>query len=185
MTFLKKEPDIERYTPPEIVAAVKEALGEIDLDPATTELVNSTFIRARKYYTIETDGLSREKSPWARKVFINPPGNMPHHEGIDKPRGFWERLYYEYRERNVSAGIYLAYNIEFLQRSQNWSYPMTEWPFCIPKNQLIFYRENKSGKIIARDYPEFASAIVYIGQNIRRFAKAFSNIGTVIIPKHI
>ena len=74
-TFLKKEADTERYTPPEVVAAVKDTLGQIDLDPATTKLVNNTFIRAKKYYTEQDDGLNRENCPWSgsekTKVFFD------------------------------------------------------------------------------------------------------------------
>lgn len=67
------EIDVERYTPPEIAAAVRETLGEIDLDPCTTTTVNRTFIRAKRFYTKETDGLDRENSPWKGRVYVNPP----------------------------------------------------------------------------------------------------------------
>jgi len=185
-TFLTKETDTERYTPPEVIAAVKDTLGQIDLDPATTTLVNSTFIRAKKYYTEQDDGLNQDNCPWNGKVYINPPGNgFSNHGAIaDKPRRFWERLIVEYQEKRVSAAVFLAFNIEFLQRSQNWNHAMVQWPFCIPSKQLIFYRE-KNGILKPGDYPEFASAIVYIGNNVTRFARAFANIGAIIIPRHI
>jgi len=102
----------------------------------------------------------------------------------DRPRMFWERLIVEYQEKRVSAAVFLAFNIEFLQRSQNWNHAMVQWPFCIPSKQLIFYRE-KNGILKPGDYPEFASAIVYIGNNVTRFARAFANIGAIIIPRHI
>ena len=184
-TFLTKEADVERYTPPEIVAAVKDTLGQIDLDPATTTLVNSTFIRAKKYYTEQDDGLNREVNPWSGKVYINPPGNKGlsnHGAGNDKPRIFWERLIIEYQAKRVSGAIFLAFNIEFLQRSQNWNHTMVQYPFCIPAKQLIFYRE-KNGVLKPGDYPEFSSAIVYIGNNVARFTRAFANIGAVVIPR--
>lgn len=185
MTFLTKESDTERYTPPEVVAAVKDTLGQIDLDPATTTLVNKTFIRAKKYYTEQNDGLDQENCPWSGKVYINPPGNgFSNHGAInDKPRRFWERLMVEYQAKRVSSGIYLAFNIEFLQRSQSWNHTIVQYPFCIPAKQLIFYRE-KSGVLKPGDYPEFSSAIVYIGNNVARFTRAFANIGAVVIPRH-
>lgn len=187
MTFLTKEADIERYTPPEIVAAVKDTLGQIDLDPATTTLVNSTFIRAKRYYTEQTNGLDRENSLWNGKVYINPPGNKGFSNpgaGNDKPRAFWERLIIEYQAKRVTGAIFLAFNIEFLQRSQNWNHAMVQYPFCIPAKQLIFYRE-KNGVLKPGDYPEFSSAIVYIGNNVTRFTRAFANIGAVVIPRYL
>lgn len=183
-TFLKKEADTERYTPPEVVAAVKDTLGQIDLDPATTTLVNSTFIRAKKYYTELDDGLDRENNSWGGKVYINPPNNLHRGDNTDRPRMFWERLMIEYQAKRVTAAVFLAFNIEFLQRSQNWNHAMVHYPFCIPSKQLIFYRE-KNGVIKPGDYPEFASAIVYIGNNVGRFSKAFANIGAVVIPRSI
>jgi hypothetical protein len=184
MTFLSKEPDVERYTPPEIVAAVKDALGNIDLDPCTTTLVNNTFIRAKKWYTETDNGLDREICPWGGKVYVNPPGNLNRGGCTDRPRLFWERLIIEHQCKRVSAAVFLAFNIEFLQRSQNWNQSMVQYPFCIPQKQLIFYRE-KNGVLKPGDYPEFASAIVYVGNNVGRFVKAFSNIGAIVVPRRI
>jgi hypothetical protein len=174
------EPDTERYTPPEVVAAVKDTLGQIDLDPATTALVNGTFIRAKRYYTKETDGLNRE-NPWTGRVFINPPGGI---KGQPNPKAFWERLIVEYQAKQVTSAIFLAFDIEHLQQSQGWNHMMVQWPFCIPEKRLIFYRE-KNGHIEPRDYPEFSSAILYVGKSIKRFTESFKNIGAIIIPRVI
>ncbi len=175
--FTTGQPDPERYTPPEIAVAARDALKTIDLDPATTEKVNKLFLRAKHIYTEENSGLNREQ-PWKGKVFINPPG------GNDNPRFFWERLMFEYQEGNVTGGIFLAFDIEFLRQSQNWNYsPMVSWPFCLPAKRITFYRE-KNGLIQPHDLRHGASsAIVYVGRNISRFKTAFNNIGIVVIPK--
>jgi hypothetical protein len=177
--FLKhvSPPDSERYTPPEIIAAVKEVLGQIDLDPATTPLVNKTFIRAKQFYTKETNGLNRE-NPWGGRVYINPPG------GHSQPRAFWERLIIEHTSGNVSAGIFLAFTMEHLMQSQHWNYMMLRQPFCIPEKRLTFYRE-KNGRLEPREYTEFSSVIVYVGKNVKRFTNTFKDIGAVVIPKVI
>ena len=185
MTFCSKEPSPERYTPPEIVAAVKDALGTIDLDPCTTQLVNNTFIRAKRFYTEKDNGLDEERNPWQGKIYVNPPGNICSNPGgaNDMPQMFWRRTIQEYQAKQVSAAIFMSYNIEFLQRSQNWSYPMLKYPFCIPQKQLTFYLE-KGGVLKPGDYPAFANAIIYIGNNVGRFTKAFANIGMVVIPRN-
>lgn len=177
-------PDVERYTPPEIVAATREALGGIDLDPCTTALVNGTFIRASHYYTKENNGLNRERMPWAGRVYINPPSYIER-DGTQQrnaPQLFWERLVIEYEQKHVTAGMFLAFNIEYLQQSQNWNRNMLQYPFCIPAKRLTFWRE-KGGRLESREHPEFASAVIYVGKNSKRFAKAFESIGTVIIPR--
>lgn len=170
-------PDSERYTPPEIVAAVKDTLGQIDLDPATTPLVNRTFIRAKRFYTKETDGLNTD-NPWQGRVYINPPGGYP------LPRRFWERLITEYHDKRVTAGVFLAFTMEHLMQSQHWNHMMVRYPFCLPDKRLTFYRE-KGGALERRDYTEFASAIVYVGTKTKRFIEVFKDIGAIILPKVI
>lgn len=54
----------EWLTPPEIVSS----LGSFDLDPCSP--VNRPWDTAKKHYTIEDDGLSKE---WHGRVWMNPP----------------------------------------------------------------------------------------------------------------
>lgn len=174
--------DTERYTPPEIVAAVRETLGSIDLDPCTTELVNRTFIRANYIYTKETDGLNRENNPWAGKVYINPPSFA--NDVRNGTRMFWERLMTEYLAKRITAAVFTAFDITALQQSQRWNHMMVQYPFCIPEKRLIFWRKKNGLQALEpRDNPEFASAIIYVGKSIKRFTKAFENIGAIVIPR--
>ena len=48
--------NVEWHTPPELVEKIRFVLGEIDLDPASSEGANKR-IRAITYYTREMDGL--------------------------------------------------------------------------------------------------------------------------------
>jgi len=61
----------EWYTPPEFIISAREVMGEIDLDPASTQKANK-IVGAKKIYTEETDGLD-EKNSWSGKVWMNPP----------------------------------------------------------------------------------------------------------------
>ena len=64
---------IEWYTPKPYIAAAKKAMGDIDLDPATSKRAQRT-VKAAKYYTAKQDGLLQ---PWSGNVFLNPPYKMP------------------------------------------------------------------------------------------------------------
>ena len=59
----------ERYTPSQLVDAVRQVLGEIDLDPASSREANKV-VRARSFFTVQSNGLKRQ---WRGRVFLNPP----------------------------------------------------------------------------------------------------------------
>ena len=59
----------EWYTPTRVVDKVREVLGNIDTDPASSDIANER-IRASTIYTRENSGLDH---PLNGKVFLNPP----------------------------------------------------------------------------------------------------------------
>ena len=59
----------EWYTPSKFIDAAKRVLGEIDLDPASSDVAQKT-VQAKCYYTAADDGLSRV---WSGRVWLNPP----------------------------------------------------------------------------------------------------------------
>lgn len=63
----------EHGTPPEYVAAAREVLGRIDLDPASSETFNEV-VGAKHFWTAADNGYL--KDPWFGRVFLNPPGGL-------------------------------------------------------------------------------------------------------------
>ena len=94
MQVLTSQQSVEWYTPPQYVEMVREVLGDIDLDPASSEIPQS-WIQARTYWTAEDDGLSRD---WFGRVFLNPP----------YPAGDWSRyMVKQWKAGNLEASIAL------------------------------------------------------------------------------
>jgi len=69
----------EHFTPPDVVEAAREALGEIDLDPATSVRGNAFYVKAKKIFTVEDDGFN---VPWSGRIFLNPPGGRCDARGV-------------------------------------------------------------------------------------------------------
>ena len=73
-------------TPVEYLPYIDALLGDIDLDPCSTEKANKDFIHAKNFYTKKEDGLNTEIA-WTGKVYCFPPtyGRCSY----SKKRGSW------------------------------------------------------------------------------------------------
>ena len=89
-----------RYTPRDQVAAVRAALGEIDLDPASDALGQKT-VGAIDYFAVEDNSLERE---WPGRVFLNPPYNR------NLAPTFISKLLQEIEAGRTTAAILLTNN---------------------------------------------------------------------------
>ena len=148
----------EWYTPPEIIEAVRLAMGSIDLDPASNDIAQKT-VKAKTYYTIESNGLDKT---WTGNIFMNPP------YGADVIGAFISKLV---RERdNYEQAIVLVNNAT-----------ETEWfnnlvsiasAVCFPKGRIRYY--TPEGK---QNTPLQGQALIYIGEEWEAFITAFSDIG--------
>lgn len=153
----------EWYTPPEYIASAREVLGEIDLDPASSDIANQT-VRAERFFSLEDDGLAQA---WKGRVWMNPPYAQP---WIAR---FTEKLVAEYAAGNVSEAIALTHN-----------YTDTAWfqhaaracdAICFTRGRIGFL--SPTGE---RAAPTQGQAFFYFGDNIERFAEAFSRQGLVV-----
>ncbi len=77
----------EWYTPKETIEAVREVMGEIDLDPASSKEAQKV-VKAVEWWGEEDNGLEQK---WSGRVFLNPPFGMPLVEQfINKALAEWE-----------------------------------------------------------------------------------------------
>jgi hypothetical protein len=90
----------EWYTPADKLAPARLVLGDFDLDPASCEEAQQT-VKARQYFTLETDGLAQN---WSGRVWLNP----PYTDGVIGK--FVTKLVSHVRSGEVSAAILLVDN---------------------------------------------------------------------------
>lgn len=156
----------EWYTPAEYIEAARRVMGEIDLDPASSEVANQT-VRARVYFTAEDDGL---RFSWDGRVWMNPPysGDL-----IGK---FTEKLAVHFINGEITEAIVLVNNAT----ETAWFQTMLECAsaICLLRRRVKFIdaEGNPSGA------PLQGQAILYFGDNPLGFYREFEQFGSVLCP---
>ena len=162
----------EWYTPSRVVEAAREALGGIDLDPASCETANRV-VQAKQFFTREDDGLTQD---WHGKLWLNPPFTKGL---IDQ---FVAKLV---TEPGVDAWVVLTSNTT----EARWAQKLFAHAdvVCLPNERLSFTGPDahpaKNGKplqgqLISARFNGDRSA------GITRFIDAFSDIGWICRGVH-
>jgi ParB family chromosome partitioning protein len=155
---------IEWYTPSKYLDAVRDVLGEIDLDPASSEIAQRT-VNAARYYTITDDGLTKA---WRGKVWLNPPSTQIEH--------FVAKLIAEYQAGHVTEAILLTHN--YSETAWFQSVGAVADAICFLSVRVRFI--DNDGEIAK---PTQGQAFFYFGPDVKRFADVFGEIGVVVFPK--
>lgn len=153
----------EWYTPKEYIEAARRVLGEIDLDPASSDEAN-TVVQALNYYTIEDDGLAQA---WRGRVWMNPP------YASDLIGKFTERLAHHYQHRDVEAAIVLVNNATETRWFQSLAEHATA--ICFPLKRVTFWSPNGS-----TGAPLQGQAILYLGSHTNDFIEQFWDFGLLV-----
>jgi phage N-6-adenine-methyltransferase len=155
----------EWYTPEQYIACARAVLGQIDLDPASSDFANRT-VRATKFFTLEDNGLAQA---WGGRVWLNPPYAQP------AIADFVKRLVKQVLLGNVSEAIMLTHN-----------YTDTAWfheamsavsAVCFTRGRIGFLSPEG-----AKAAPTQGQAFFYYGDHVKRFAEEFSSIGFIVVP---
>ena len=144
----------EWYTPDAVLETVRDVLGKIDLDPATSKVAQKR-VQAKKYYTVKDNGLMRK---WkAKTVFINPP------YAASLIRGFAAKLVHHYRAGDVKEAVWLSNNSTDTQ----WCAELTQVAaavFFFTKRLRFVDQDGKAGGA-----PLQGQMLIYIGDDPDKF----------------
>lgn len=171
MTYKHSSESSEHYTPENVVEFARSILTRIDLDPATTEIVNSKRVRAANYFTAENDALSRQ---WHGRVFLNPPGGRAPKGSVSQSLAacFWRHLVGEWLAARVYSAFFVAFNIETLRTTVSMDIPAIRFPMFFPAKRVAFDR---------RGYPKGSSALGFVRGDNPPHSTAF----VWIPPRHV
>ena len=150
----------ERYTPSQLVDAVRLVLGEIDLDPASSREANKV-VNAKSFFTKRTNGL---KKRWHGRVFLNPP--------FDDWPTWVAKLDGEIAAGRVKQAVVIGpANISafrlLLARGGL---------LAVPDERPKYYNPHDDRLID----PPFGSLICYVGGNGKRFLAVFGASGMIL-----
>ena len=152
----------EWYSPPEVVEAARQAMGGIDLDPASCSAAN-IIVQAETFYTVKEDGL---RQPWFGRVWLNPPYSK------FAPR-FVDRFAEQFRAGAVSQGVVLLATHHLTTDWFAALMPLSP-SACLPPKRLQF-----SG---STERPTHGSVLLGVGVNPCRFNNAFRRVGWIWRP---
>jgi len=150
----------EWYTPECYIESAKKVMGNIDLDPASSEIANQT-VKANLFYSQEEDGLSKE---WFGNVWMNPPYSQP--------------LIFQFitklvESNKINQAIVLVNNGTETQWGQLLL--SNSNAVCFHQSRIRFI--DKYGNL--GQAPLQGQMICYLGTNITNFINEFSKYGTI------
>jgi ParB family chromosome partitioning protein len=159
----------EWYTPAPFIAAAREVMGEIDCDPASSDIANKT-VQATTYFDKERDGLKQE---WRGNVWMNPPYAQP------LMSQFAEAVASKFESGEIHQAIVLVNNATETAWFQRMAGVASA--ICFPASRIKFIDQN--GK--ASCDPLQGQAVLYLGVNKGSFDISFSEFGNVLFSRDL
>ncbi len=158
--------DNEWYTPAEYIEMVREVLGDIDLDPASTAEAQKV-VKANDWVSADSNGLLQE---WLGRVWLNPPYAQP------LISEFVSKLIEEYSAGRTDSAIMLTNN----STDTAWWHEAANAAsaICFTRGRIQFYKP--AGGPSA---PLQGQVFFYYGKNIEMFTLHFQEIGFVAVPR--
>lgn len=143
----------EWYTPIKYIEIARNVMGNIDTDPATSEVANKV-VKADVIYTQEDNGLEKD---WNGNVWLNPPYAQP------LIQNFADKLISEIDKGNTKQAMVLVNNAT----ETKWFNTLSEKARAIwfMRGRVKFIDENGN----ATGAPLQGQAILYFGNNVETF----------------
>lgn len=150
----------EYGTPTDIIERARNTMGDIDLDPASSEFFNKN-VKALSFYSKKRNGLLQN---WHGNVWMNHP--------YGKNNKLWiNKLINEYE----NGGVEQAFCITWASVGSSWFNGLLNYPQCFLYKRVNFI--GLDGK--PKTSPTKGSVITYLGPTPNLFKLTFAEIGAV------
>lgn len=156
--------EVEWYTPKPIISAAREAMGAIDMDPASSRDANLE-VQARRFYDQSENGLGR---PWGRRVWLNPPYSRV------LVKAFTESLLEKLETGEVTQACVLVNNATETRWFQ--SILRKSSAVCFLAGRLKFIDKNG----VCPGAPLQGQVVLFFGESVAAFTRAFEPFGIVM-----
>ena len=154
--------DVGYYTPIEIVAAARETMGIIELDPFSSAEANKR-VGAIRYFTPKEDGF---KQPWITPAFWM---NHPFGRATNEP--CIAKAVAEFSSGNAIQGCCIT----FAATSERWFQPLLRFPQCFLSPRTNYFLPDGTKKVGVTK----GSVVTYFGNDPDAFHRAFRHLGVV------
>jgi len=152
------------YTPADCIEAARQVMGDIDLDPASSDIAQRT-VKAARWYTIQTNGLNQ---PWHGRIWLNPPYQAM------LLKQFTQKAIEEYRSGRLQQAVILTHSAT----DTGWFHDLAleAKGFVLTQGRIRFYSpiHHDSGS------PHRGQAFFYFGPNLKTFTQHFAAFGLVV-----
>ena len=154
--------NVEWYTPPEVIRAVHETLGHVDLDPASSSIANE-IVRAKNFFSVDDDGLDRN---WFGRVYLNP----PYSRGLIKK--FVDKLLAEYNAGHVQSAVVLVN----AQSDAKWFSSLAQacTGAIFTQGRIRFVQPDGTP---SKHTPTCGQCFFYFGDDVEKFFSVFEHFG--------
>lgn len=158
----------EWYTPPEYIEGARQAMGGIDLDPASSAIANQT-VQATTFYTAADDGLSK---PWSGRVWLNPPYAQP------LVAQFVDAISDRYDAGEITAACVLVNNATETAWCQRLMDSMSAMLLIKGRIKFLDEKGDPSGA------PLQGQILFYLGKDVAAFCQAYpaKRFGAFLFP---
>lgn len=155
------------FTPSVYTEMAREVMGEIDLDPFSSQAANA-HVKAKRYFDLRSDAFKQAWFQDQGRVFMNPPYSRKIIDAaVDLFLANWS-------SESVSQGVILVNNATETRWFQ--SLLRTASLLCLPDRRIAF--ENDDGKHVSGNTR--GQVFFYFGHKRARFTEVFGRIGVVL-----